>query len=91
MLIRLLRAATPSERHRLADFLAQPRAQRRPADLEWIRARMDAYGCLEHAQQVAHALDGAALHEFAIAFDAVPESRDRRFIEALAAWVLERS
>jgi geranylgeranyl diphosphate synthase type II len=91
MLIHLLREATPDERARLAEFLAQPRRQRRPADVTWIRERMDTYGCLEHAQQVAHGLAGAALHEFASLYAGVLPSRDKRFIEELATWVLQRT
>lgn len=91
MLIHLLREATSGERARLAAFLAQPRRQRQPADVAWIRERMDARGCLEHAQQVAHALAGAALHEFSLAYAGLPASRDKQFIEAVITWVLERT
>jgi geranylgeranyl diphosphate synthase type II len=91
MLIHLLREATPDERARLAEFLAQPRRQRRPMDVVWIRERMDTRGCLEHARQVAHALAGAALHEFSLAYAGLPASRDKRFIEELVTWVLERT
>ncbi|HVO25451.1 MAG TPA: polyprenyl synthetase family protein [Candidatus Margulisiibacteriota bacterium] len=91
MLIHLLRAATPDERARIAEFLAQPRRQRQAADVMSIRERMDTYGCLEHAQQVAHALAGAARHEFSLAYDGLPDSRDKRFIQELVTWVLERA
>jgi geranylgeranyl diphosphate synthase type II len=91
MLIHLLRAAPDAERRRLAGILAQPRSARRAADIRWIRGRMDRCGAIEHARQVAHALAGAAMHEFNVAYRAVPDSRDRRFIEALPYWVLERA
>jgi geranylgeranyl diphosphate synthase type II len=90
MLIHLLRGAPDRERKRLARILSQPRRARRPADIRWIRERMDRHGAIDHARQVAHALAGAAMHEFKVAYRAVPESRDRRFIEALPYWVLER-
>jgi geranylgeranyl diphosphate synthase type II len=51
---------------------------------------MDAYGCLEHARRVAHGLAGAAAHEGARLLAGLPDSRDRRFIEALPWWVLAR-
>ena len=88
MLIRLLRAATPTERTRLAEFLAQPRKERQRADVLWIRERMDAYDCLTYGEHVAHALAGAALHEYSCAYAELPDSRDKRFIEALATWAL---
>jgi len=90
MLIHLLRKATPDERARLAEFLAQPRRQHRPADVVWIRERMEAYGGIEHGRQVAHALAGAALHEFSLAYAGLGDSRDARFIQGLVTWVLER-
>jgi geranylgeranyl diphosphate synthase type II len=91
MLIELLRRATPSERDRLAEFLSRPRRQRRSSDVDWIRARMHAYECLEYARQVAHALAGAALHEFSATYESVPASRDKQFIQAAPHWVLERT
>ncbi len=91
MLIQLLRAGSPAERAELAQFLAQPRRERRLGDVTRIRERMDAYGCLERARETAHALAGAALHEYAAAYADVPDSRDKRFVEALVTWVLERA
>jgi geranylgeranyl diphosphate synthase type II len=90
MLIVLLRRASPAERARLAAFLAAPRRARGAADVAWVRERMDAYGCLEHARRVAHGLAGAAAHEGARLLAGLPDSRDRRFIEALPWWVLAR-
>ena len=91
MLIHLLREAASDERSRLADFLARPRSARSRTDVQWVRARMDAYGCLDYARRVAHGLAGAACHECALAYAGLPDSRDYRFIEALATWVLERT
>lgn len=91
MLIELLRRATAEERARLADFLAQPRPERTASEVAWVRARMDAYGCLERARQVAHGLAGAARHEFASCFGGLPDGRDRRFVAELVTWVLSRS
>jgi len=91
MLIHLFRAATDAERARLAEFLALPRRERTPVAVAWVRERMDAYGCIDYARQVAHGLAGAACHECTAAFGALPDSRDKRFIEALAIWVLERA
>ncbi len=91
MLIHLLRQMDGVERARLSEFLALPRSARTHGDVAWIRARMHAYDCLEYARQIAHAFAGAAQHEFAALFGGLPDSRDRRFIEALPHWVLERS
>jgi geranylgeranyl diphosphate synthase type II len=91
MLIHLLRQGTADERARLAHFLTQPRGARRSADVRWIRERMDAYGCLDYASSVAHGLAGAALHEYSSLYAGLRDSRDKRFIEALVTWVLERT
>jgi geranylgeranyl diphosphate synthase type II len=90
MLLHLLRSADPAERSRLADFLAQPRRERRAADVAWVRERMDAHGSVAHAQRTAHALAGAARHESEAVLRDTVAGRDARFIAALPTWVLER-
>jgi geranylgeranyl diphosphate synthase type II len=91
ILIHLLNAADSEERTRLDKLLALPRSERSDANARWIRERMDAHGSIDYARGVAHALAGAALHEFTLAFGGVPDSRDKRFIGALPRWVLERA
>jgi geranylgeranyl diphosphate synthase type II len=90
MLIHLRARATGSERDRLQHLLERPR-DRSEEDVRWVRERMDAYGCIEYARQVAHGLAGAARHEFAGLYGHLPDSRDKRFIEALPEWVIERN
>jgi len=91
ILISLLRDATPAERERLAGFLARERRERQPAEVGWVRERMEAYGCLDYARQVAHGLAGAAAHEGELLYSALPDSRDKRFIRELPTWVLARN
>jgi geranylgeranyl diphosphate synthase type II len=91
MLIRLFDRAKPAERRRLRGVLAADRQARHAADVAWMRARMDHYGCIDFARKFAHGLAGAARHEAAAAFADLPPSRDRQFVEALPLWVLERS
>jgi geranylgeranyl diphosphate synthase type II len=91
MLIHLLRHCTEAERSRVGTTLAQPRPQRREAEVLWIRGRMESYGCLDYARQIAHGLAGAALEEFQAAYSGLPDSRDKRFIEGLVTWVFERN
>jgi len=79
------------DRLRLERFLAMPREARDEHEVAWVRRRMDAHGSLDYARRVAHALAGAARHEVAPLYNGVPDSRDRRFIEALPEWVLSRS
>ncbi len=91
MLIRLLEQARPGERAWLREVLARPRRARTLADVRAIRDRMNAHGCIDYARGVAHALAGAALHEYGPLFAHLPESRDRRFVEGVVTWVLART
>jgi geranylgeranyl diphosphate synthase type II len=91
ILIHLLESATAAERDRIAEILALPRAQRSETDITWLRARMDAHGSIHHARQQAHALAGAATHEFNLVHAGRERTRDLSFLEALPRWVLERA
>ena len=91
MLIHLLRQSSGRDREKLVRLLGLPRSTRTAADVAWVRAQMDRHGSIDHARQVAHALAGAATHEFQQAYADLPPSRDRRFLEAIALWVLERA
>jgi len=90
MIVRLLHLASPEERIELGRILGLDRGTRTLSDVEWVRERMDGYDCIDHARQVAHGLAGAAMHEFEVAYQEVPPSRDKDFLESLPTWVLER-
>lgn len=91
MLIHLLSHATNDERQRLRAMLDRPREDRPDEDVMWVRDRMDAYGSIGYARQVAHGLAGAAQFEFGELYGNLPDSRDKRFLAALPAWVIERN
>ncbi len=91
MVIHLLASATAEERERVVAFLSSPRAERAGEPVRWVVERMRHYGSIDYAQEVAHGLAGAALHEFSTLFDALPDSRDKRFLADLITWVLERT
>jgi geranylgeranyl diphosphate synthase type II len=91
ILIHTLNAATEDERARIAEALARSRSARTLADVVFVRDCMDRYGSIEYARKVAHALTGAALHEFESAYADVADSRDRRFLQSLATWAIERA
>jgi geranylgeranyl diphosphate synthase, type II len=91
MLIHVLSHASEPERARILRLLELPRAEKPSSEIEWLRDSMRRLDCVEYARRVAHALAGAALHEFAPAFGGAREGRDKRFIEALPYWVLERA
>lgn len=91
MLIHLLTHATAEERERVTAFLASPRAGRVGEPVRWVVERMRHYGSIDYAQEVANGLAGAALHEFSLLFDDLPDSRDKRFLAEIVPWVLERT
>src|SRR6185436_14688715 len=91
MLIHATNGCDEEERARLLRLLALPRSGKPSREVAWLRSLMSRLGSVEYARAVAHGLAGAALHEFKIAFEPAPWSRDKHFIEALPHWVLERS
>ena len=91
MLNHVLSQTTPRQRARLARILDPAGGPPTAADVAWMRGLMERCGSVEHARGIAHGLAGAALHEFAAIFDALPESRDKQFIRGLVTWVFERT
>jgi geranylgeranyl diphosphate synthase type II len=91
MIMHALRHGRDEERRQLAAFLARPRAERSPADVERIRALLRRTGAMEHARSVALGLAGAALYEFDQYFAGVSRSRDLDFMRSLLTWVLQRA
>lgn len=91
MLIHTWRESTFQERSRMTLILGVPRERRTAQDVVWIRKQMDRYAAVEFALGVARGLAGAALHEFEHTFDELPDSRDKRFVRGLVAWVLQRT
>jgi len=91
MIIRLLQLATAAERARLVAHLGAPLRDRGSDEVRWLRDRMEHYGCIAYACQVARAMAAAALHDYTRLFAPVPPSRDREFLEGLITWVVERN
>lgn len=91
MVIALLRRASPREVGRIRQVLGKSREARTAAEVSWLRLRMDELGCIDYARGVAHAMAGAAIFESTQVYRDLPESRDKRFLEALPRWVLARA
>ncbi len=90
MLIHLLAKASLAEREELRRFLAKPRHERAPAEVERILAQMKAQGSLDFARRAAQELAEAALAEGLSAFAEVPDSEDKRFLLETVRYVVER-
>jgi len=91
MLIHAMQKSTTKEHARLSEILCRSREGRTPSEVRWIRKLMDKYGCTEYARQIAHGLAGAALHEYSLISAGLPDSRDKRFLEQMVTWVIERN
>ena len=90
MLIHLLNNAAPHERERLRAFLATPRSSRPQASVRWVHRQMNRYGSIEFARNAARDLGLAALKEFRVAYGDAIESREKRFIEEIVLYMIER-
>jgi geranylgeranyl diphosphate synthase type II len=90
ILIHLLNSCTAGEKERLRGFLGTPRPERRSEDVEWVYALMARYGSIDFARSNARQLAGAALREFFVAYGDLPDTEDRRFIEEIVLYMIER-
>ena len=91
MLIHLLERQNKRDRTRLCALLGEPRDQRSDKDIRWVLDSMNTHGSIDYARQVAHGLAGAAQYEFSQLYGHLPDSRDKQFLAALPAWVIERN
>jgi geranylgeranyl diphosphate synthase type II len=90
ILIHLLNSCLSEEKVRLAAFLDTPRIQRGKGDVDWVYQLMIRYGSLDFARSNARHLAGAALREFHVAYGSLPDTEDKRFIEEIVLYMIER-
>jgi geranylgeranyl diphosphate synthase, type II len=91
MMIHAFQRSSPDERERLSAILGRSREGRASAEVAWIRELMETHECIEYARRIAQGLAGAALHEFSLLAVGLPDSRDKKFLEQMATWVIERN
>ena len=91
MLIHLLRALDESTRDELiGGYLTRTRPERSDAQVREVLSLMERHGSIEYAAEYAAGIAAAAHDAFELAFAAAPPSEDRRFVEQLIAYMLER-
>lgn len=88
-LIHLSRRAGAEDLARLYAVYHRRVEERTGEEVGWVRERLEAYGSLRHARQVATEFAEAALREHERTFGRLAESRDRLFLAALARSLLE--
>ena len=90
MLNHVVTASVGAEHKRLVAFLGRERADRSPDDVADVLDAMRRHGSIEFAQSLGQGIADAAHSAFEEAFTDVRDSPDRRFVEALIPWMLER-
>jgi geranylgeranyl diphosphate synthase, type II len=90
LLIHAHRHGSSAERARLTRLFSRPREKRSDRDVAWVLSLMAAHGSVDYVRQFAHALAGAALHQFDSIYGNLPPSRDKAFIHGLASWIFTR-
>lgn len=91
MLIHVRAACDDAERARLDAFLGRKREDRSAQDVLWLARLMHERGSIDHGRHVAAAMAGAAEHEFAAIYGALPPSEERSFLGSLVRWVFDRA
>ena len=89
MLLHVFRSISDRERRELVELMGLSREER-SSQICWINSRMEKHGSIEYARAVAEALASAARREFVDVYRGISDTRDRRFIEGLCRWVVER-
>ncbi|MET0902309.1 MAG: polyprenyl synthetase family protein [Acidimicrobiales bacterium] len=90
MLNHVVSASTGDEHAQLVAFLRQDRSQRTADGVEAVLDSMRRHRSIEFAEHLGRGIADAAHAAFEEAFDGVPDSPERRFIEAMIPWMLER-
>ena len=89
ILIHLLNNCSKSEHRKVRDFLAE--TQVNTAEMvPWILKLMNKYKSIDYARKTAKYMAGGALKEFYTIFSKLPDSRDKKFIETLIIYMINR-
>ena len=90
MLNHVVTASTGDEHARLVDFLRRERSERTADDVHSVLDSMRRHRSIEFAEQLGRGIANAAHTAFEEAFDGVADGPERRFIEGMIPWMLER-
>lgn len=89
MLIHLLNNCSKAEYKKLKAFLAET-ANNTEEMVPWILKRMGKYKSIDYARTTAKYMAGAALKEFYTIFSKLPDSKDKKFIETMIIYMINR-
>ena len=75
---------------RIQSFLADTHGGQNAEEAAWILKLMRKYKSIEHSRSTAKYMAGAALKEFYTIFSQLPSSKDKKFIEDLIIYMINR-
>jgi geranylgeranyl diphosphate synthase type II len=90
MLIHLLSKCTKAEYRKIKLFLDEINHDDKPERAAWILKLMHKYKSIVYARNISKYMAGAALKEFYSIFSKLPDSKDRKFIEDLIIYMINR-
>lgn len=90
MLIHLLNNCNAKEHAKIKSFLADTHSPDNCNEAAWILKLMRKYKSIEYARTTAKYMAGAALKEFYTIFSKLPASKDKKFIEDLIIYMINR-
>jgi geranylgeranyl diphosphate synthase type II len=90
MLIHLLKHCTPAEFAIIKEFLTETGGEKDEGIAHMILNLMHTYGSIEYAKQTAKYMAGGALKEFYSHFSHLPSSKDKKFIEEIICYMINR-
>jgi geranylgeranyl diphosphate synthase type II len=59
-------------------------------EVRWVHNLMEKYDCIDYARAVARQLANESLREFEVAYGSAPDSEDKRFIQQIVQYMIER-
>ncbi len=90
MLIHLLQKCTTGEHRKIKKFLSATHMDGKEDMALWMLQLMKKYHSIDYARSIAKYMAGAALKEFYTIFSKLPESKDKKFIENLIIYMINR-
>ncbi len=90
MLIHLLNNCSGKEQEKIKTFLAGTQTENKAQVAAWIVKLMQKYGSIEYAKKISKYMAGAALKEFYSVFSVLPASKDKKFIEEIIVYMINR-
>jgi geranylgeranyl diphosphate synthase type II len=89
ILIHLLNHCSKSEFRKISEFLAETQVNTAET-VSWIVKLMKKYKSIDYVRGVAKYMAGAALKEFYTIFSRLPDTKDKKFIETLIIYMINR-